>query len=147
MSESYAISAIKYDNRYWLIDKNGKALEEATSSGIQNVIPVSGIEAQVSVQGDKLNVKEGDSAKFDYLVKVLTGLVDAGIQDRVLSIDVANISNIRFDYGGRFTVELGSGENIDYKLQLLETVISKLNENDKGVINLSVDKEAHFTPK
>ena len=47
---------------------------------------------------------------------------------------------------GRFTVKLGSNENLDYKFELLLGAIAKLDSGDTGTIDLSQDKKAQFSP-
>ena len=58
-----------------------------------------------------------------------------------------NPVNAEIDYlGGRFRVKLGGRDNLDYKLELLGEVVRKLEPEDRGVIDLSQDKRAQFSP-
>jgi hypothetical protein len=68
------------------------------------------------------------------------------MQDKVTGIDMSTISNPSFDYMGRFTVKLGSDENIEYKFGLLQSAVQQLKDGDYGTIDLSIDKQAHFSP-
>ena len=61
-------------------------------------------------------------------------------------IDMSSAANPVFDYKGHFTVKLGSNENLEYKLGLLVSAVEKLKENEYGVIDLSIDHQAHFSP-
>ena len=43
-------------------------------------------------------------------------------------------------------MKLGANENLEYKLGLLVSAVEKLKENEYGVIDLSIDHQAHFSP-
>ena len=62
------------------------------------------------------------------------------------SIDMSSIGSISFIYLNRFTVLLGTGENIDYKMILLRDMLAQLKPQDKGKIDLSRDNKYHFIP-
>lgn len=145
ITESYPLASIGLDGEYWIIDKNGKLLEKTDASGIQNTISVKGIIPVEPVPGRKVAVAETSGTQLKYLTNILDAIMSAGIQNKITWIDVSNIANISFDYDGRFTVKLGSGENIEYKFQLLFKVEAQLDDSDRGTIDLSTDKEATFS--
>jgi len=53
---------------------------------------------------------------------------------------------ITVDYADRFTVKFAWDADFDYKLQNLQVVISKLEVNETGVIDLTRDGVANFIP-
>ena len=70
----------------------------------------------------------------------------AEISDQVGALDMANVGSISFSYGDRFTVILGNGENVEYKLVMLGDIMAQLSTDDKGKIDLSDEIAAHFIP-
>ena len=147
VTESYPIASIKLDSNYWIIDKNGKLLEKTNSAGAAGTISVSGIVPLEPIVGQKMTVAPENGTQYAYLTAILNVFLTLDMQDQVTWLDMESAANISFDYEDRFTVKLGSGENTDIKLKLLLDVIEqKLDGNDTGTIDLSTDKEAHFTP-
>ena len=62
-------------------------------------------------------------------------------------MDFSKQYDIRFNYLERFTVEIGSTENLDRKLQYLHTIIEeKLGDNARGTLDLSDIQTARFIP-
>ena len=57
------------------------------------------------------------------------------------------IYSLSFDYGDRFTVVLGSGENTDEKIRLLLAVEQKLGPLEKGIIDISDTENIRFRQK
>lgn len=147
ITESFPIASIAVDGFYWLLDKNCKLLEKTNAVGAGNSISISGITLTSPTAGQKIDVPVGSETQLSYLKEILNQILYLDMHDKITWLDMNNIANITFDFEGRFTVKLGTGDNVDYKLQLLADVVSqKLDEHDEGVIDLSTDKEAHFTP-
>lgn len=146
VTESEPIAAIKVDGSWWIVDQKARALEEAEQQKIAGKIIISGIEPTSMVEGKEMIVDEEQETKLQYMIDILTALYKAGISDKVGSLDMSNIGNIRFAYTDRFTVILGGGDNPEYKLTLMNDVISQLNPDENGKIDLSRDGEPHFIP-
>lgn len=146
VTESKPIAVFKSGDRWWIMDQKARVLEETDEISASQKIMVSGIEALSAVAGQQIRVNESDATKLKYLVDVLYAINNAGISDLVGSLDMSNIGNIKFTYTDRFTVILGSGENTDYKLSLMQNVIAQLTSDEKGRIDLSREGESHFVP-
>lgn len=146
ISESYPIASIKIDDSYWIIDKNCRLLEETDFAGAENTITIKGVTPVSPVAGQKISLGDFSETQLVYLSRVLTELLEQNIQDKVTWIDMSNLSEITFDYDGRFTVELGRGENVDSKFVLFIEVVAKLENTDTGTIDLSTDDKAYFIP-
>lgn len=68
------------------------------------------------------------------------------LQD-VENLDVSNIANAQFKYLKRFTVKLGKNGYMENKLGLLLGATSKLDTEETGIIDVSENKKAHFSPE
>ena len=92
--------------------------------------------------------------EFDALQAVAHHAVDgvaaaaAHAYDAGGEMDLSEQYNIRFTYLGRFTVKLGSTEELAKKLRFLHAIVEeKLEPNVSGVIDLSDPQKARFVPK
>jgi cell division protein FtsQ len=146
VSESQAIAYIQLDSDKWIIDRSGKVLGKAEDTDAASLIRVDGITLQQPVVGEKAPTAAEDAAKMTYLADILDQIQTRGMQGYITELDMSTISNPSFDYMGRFTVKLGSDENIGYKFGMLQSAVDGLKESDSGTIDLSIDKQAHFSP-
>ena len=147
VSESGSVAVIQTDSGLWLIDRYCRLLEECKTQDAGNYIKVKGVSAVKPKKGDVISVADEDKPKAEFLSGILTAMSDRSMTADVDSLDLSNITNAEFDYlDGRFTVKLGSNENLDYKFELLLGAIAKLEAGDTGTIDLSQDKKAQFSP-
>lgn len=129
----------------WLIDRNGKLLENTPSSqptGLTRIYGVTLVDPQI---GKKVEILQEDTKKPLFLL--LNTAEDDGILQDIGGMDFSQQYAIRFNYLGRFTVKLGSTEDLDKKLQYLHTIIEdKLGTNARGTLDLSDIQTARFIP-
>ena len=82
------------------------------------------------------------------LIAVLTALEHSRIIGQVSLVDVTNVSDIRLEYPQLLTVRLGDSERMEYKVDYLAAAIEKLEENQSGELDLTLEytEDAIFTP-
>jgi cell division protein FtsQ len=146
VSESQAIAYIPLEKDNWTIDSTGKILGKAEGTAAAKLIRVDGITLYHPTVGEIASTEAEDAAKVTYLADILDQIQSRKIMDYVTDIDMSTVANPSFDYLGRFTVKLGSDENIEYKFGMLLSAVSQLKDGDYGTIDLSIDKQAHFSP-
>jgi hypothetical protein len=71
---------------------------------------------------------------------------DRGLVSGITRIDFSDTDDVQFSYGGKYTVVLGDGSNIEHKFGMFVAVLDKLIAGDVGIINVSDGKTAHFSP-
>lgn len=146
VTESQPIAVVSYNGTWWILDQKGRVLEKLDdNTAVRKKIEVQGISPTSIAIGRPLIVGDSEQTKLLYLANVLSALQSAGIASDVRSIDVSNIGNIKFDYAGRFTVILGTGEDADYKMVKFQDVMAKLMPDDRGKIDVS-NNPARFIP-
>ena len=97
--------------------------------------------------GETLSTGSADEGKADYLAEILDQLQERGIAGNVTRIDMTDLTNPKFDYLGRFTVELGPRGDTEYQFAKLLSAVAQLTENDRGTIDLSLEgARAVFSP-
>lgn len=138
----------KDDKEYsdlYIIDENCRVSEKLKEDG--DYIEVIGLTATDVKRGSVITVDKEDETRLTFTQAVLNRLGDDGISVDVTWVDMTNISRITFDYKGRFTVNLGSAEKLEYKLSRLDGIVSQLKSTDKGVIDISEEGRAFFDPQ
>lgn len=147
VEESGGLAVIDTDSGLWLMDKSSRLLEPCPPGEIGNYIRIIGLGAVKPEAGKKANVAEDDKLKLDYLQPLLEAIAANELKPEIASLDLRNPVNVELDYqNGRFKVRLGGRDKLDYKLGLLREVAEKLEPEDRGVIDLSQDKRAQFSP-
>lgn len=139
VTESQPIAAVRVNGEWWVIDQKAKVLEKTDDSDAVKKIEISGIAPTSMIIGQTMSVDPSEKTKLEYLINVLSAIQSTNISGHVSRLDVSNIANINFRYSDRFNVIFGSGDNADYKVVLLTKIIDKLEPDDKGKINLSID--------
>ena len=147
VTETVPVGIVRVGINRWVIDEECRALGEYNSDTDSELMTISGIIPTKAKQGEVLTVDAGDASALNHLSKALKAFKNIGILKGISWIDVSNISNIEFYYDTRFKVELGSSENIDYKLTKMLKVIDKLEDSDKGKLYLSTEGKTIFTPE
>lgn len=129
----------------WYIDKTGKVLSKAEQP---NGIAVVGFTPEGATAGYSLTTVEGDETKLTQLTALLEALENNGIAANVSVIDLSTDYNPKLTYDERFIVELGTIDDIDYKLEYLIAVRELLTDSQSGTIDLTLDSDnmAHFRP-
>lgn len=145
VTESHAIACVTAEDGTWAIDRNCKLLSKAGGDDLRGLIRVEGLVPIAPEPGQLLAPGEAESPKVSYLAEILKQIDALDLRGNISYIDISGISNPTFDYLGRFTVKLGSNENVEYKFQCLLSAVEALSEGDRGTLDLSIDKRAHLT--
>jgi len=146
VTESQTLAYIPLGSDMWTIDSSCKILGKTDATGAASLIRIDGIELSKPIVGQTASTTSEDAAKLTYLADILEQIQGRAMQDKVTYIDMSTIANPSFDFMGRFTVKLGSDENTAYKFGLLVSAVQQLKDGDYGTIDLSIDKQAHFSP-
>ena len=129
-------------NKLTIVVAESKAIAYLSADGL---IRVDGLTPIAPEAGQQIAPGEAEKPKVIYLSAILHQIDSLGLREDVSYIDISGISNPSFDYLGRFTVKLGSNENLEYKFQCLLSAVAALSEGDRGTLDLSIDKRAHLT--
>ena len=123
-------------------DSNLGKRAEAGSGAL--IVGVGLSEPQV---GQKMAAVEGQERKMEQLQELFNALEEKGMLPGVSKIDFSEDGVISMDYAQRFTVKFAYGADFVYKLSNLNQVIEQLEENEEGIIDLTVDGRANVIPR
>lgn len=130
----------------WLIDRNGKLLEKAGAQSAGKLTLVRGVTLWEPQVGTYAKFSDEDVKKP--LLLLLNTAEEDGILQNIGEMDFSEQYNIRFTYTDRFTVNIGSTENLSKKLRYLHLIVEeKLGTNAVGVLDISDTQKARFVPK
>jgi cell division protein FtsQ len=148
VSESIMLAYVRFNGELWAVDSGCKVLEAVGQSRAEGLIEITGVEVGSPIKGGKLTGDGAEASKITYLAEILSGIQSREMQSSINNINLGNLANPSFDYLDRFTVKLGKMEDTEYKLNLLNRAIEKMEPGDAGTIDLSMsaDRKAHYSP-
>ena len=130
----------------WVVDYKGYLLERVERSGTVTGIEVRAGESLVTpFPGGE--IKWATAGKRDAYVALMAGIEKQGILNKVGIVDVSAIYDLEFSYENRIFIALGTTQDLDKKLNMLNAVLPKLAPTDRGRLNVSNLGEARFTPE
>ena len=159
------------DGDWWLITSEGKVVQQipgTTSGGYTTVLgvqidnPVPGEEAtaleavpevtEETKAGEKDEKKEGNSLleapvvvsanmRLKSALRILKALEDNDIVGDAATVNVENIEKIELWYGQKYQVNLGSTEQLEYKVACMYDAILQMSEYQNGMLDVSFTKK------
>ena len=146
---TYAVADTAGD--WYLITANGKVTEKVEAREAKSHIQVTEPIIDPPTVGEiiKVHAAEGEElaaqGQLNALTSILTEIENAELVKQIVSVSVPSSYHITVSYEGRFEVDLGNTERLDYKLEFLKKVIAEQKEYASGTIDLSLSEgeEAH----
>ncbi len=159
LSVAYAI-ADDADN-WWLMDAQGKILEQTSALEAKAYTQVLGITVTGPQAGQQAVATEPEPAteletdesgateevtvpvtvrgreKLDAAVMILQYLEDNGVLGEMASIDVTDISNMEMWYSDRYQILLGDATQLNRKVKSVKLAIDQMSEYQTGVLDAS----------
>lgn len=136
-AETYNIA---YDGGVLSVSKNGKIIETKEQSQ-GNVIQINGFDPVSTKDGDTLRSK--DSQK-DKIFQALKKAIRSDLKYKIDSIDITDKYNIIIQIDSRIIFKAGSWSDIDYKIELAESAVAKLDDGSKGYLTMVGSNQVSF---
>ena len=148
VTEGKAAASVRSEyDEYWLIDDKGKLMEQVNADRAASVTQISGVSALLPVAGDQIRLSQEDQQRLDVALELLQQLERYDLAGQIVSIDVTQLYNIVMYYTDHFEIQLGSTEELDYKIKYLAYALESL-DGKSGLIDLTFDQDriARFLP-
>ena len=146
---TYAVTDTEGD--CYLITANGKVTEKIEAREAKSHIQVTELLIDPPTVGEMIQVHAAEDealaaqGQFNALTSTLSEIEDAELVKQIVSVSIPSSYRITVSYEGRFEVDLGNTDRLDYKLEFLKKVIAEQKEYASGTIDLSLSEgeEAH----
>lgn len=148
VTEGRAAASVRSEyDEFWLIDDNGKLMEQVNEDRAASVTRIDGVSALLPVAGDQIRLSAEDQQRLDVALELLRQLERYDLAGQIVSMDVSQLYDIVMYYTDRFEIQLGSTEELDYKIKYLAYALESL-DGKSGLIDLTFDQDriARFLP-
>ena len=111
--------AVVQDGSAWLVSSRGKIVDQLDAAAAAEFGVISGCQLLSPSVGTKLALSTDFVSQQESLLELLAALDAAGMLEQVDGIRLDDLSMIRMDYDGRFTVKLPYGADYNRKIMIL----------------------------
>lgn len=143
ITEGTVCAYIKHGEQFISIDKNGKTIEKAEKAEDKPIL--MGLDGTDVTIGTRIKPTKPDA--FKTALKYIQYIKDYAIPN-VTAIDVTNPLDVTIYIGNAGqAVNIGTDENMSYKMAYLKTVLEKIPENSRGTLDLrDIEEGAVYRP-
>ena len=146
ITESQALAWVELEGQRWVLDRSCKVLTQADRTETSELIRIIGV-TPVNPSVNNTLEHSGDADVVTTLSEILDQVQRRGMAGTVDYVDVTDISAPVILVEGRFTVQFGSSETIDYQFGKLVSALSQLTSADRGTLDVSAaGEEVTFSP-
>ncbi len=141
--ECVPVAILSTSSGDFIIDVNGKLLEKVGFDEQNDFCVIKGVALTEPEVGTYSNFSQQQQQNPLFLL--LNTALNNGILENIGEIDIAHAYDISFTYLERFTVEIGTTEELDKKLRYLDVLVNEeIGANEVGTIDVSDITVARF---
>lgn len=146
IKESKAMAYLPIGAELWTMDHDCKILGNAAEGEEGSLIQIVGFKPGTLFIGEPLSTEDGNDRAVNFLRDILNQIQGRGMTGQITKIDFTDVNNVSVSYGGKYTFKLGDPYNTAHKFGMIEYAMLQLKEGDIGIIDVSSDVNAEFTP-
>lgn len=138
--------ALVQDGSAWLVSAGGKIVDQLPEREAGQYGRITGCQLLAPAVGTSLALATEYAAQQSSLLDLLKALDGAGLTENVDAIRLDELSDLKMDYIGRFTVRMAYGADYEWELQKLTLTLAdeKIQSNMTGTIDLRLKSEEVF---
>lgn len=135
--------ALVQDGSAWLISASGKIVEQLPEGEAEPYGRISGCELLAPSVGTSVALATEYASQQSSLLDLLKALEDAGLTENVDGIRLDDLSYLKMDYIGRFTVRMAYGADYSWELKKLTATLAQeaIQSNMTGTIDLQLKSD------
>ena len=119
------------ENKYYLISKNSKILEEREEP-ITEYITIIGVNFSISDLGDMIY----EDPDIKNIIHEISDACESKNLNLIKSIDISDKNNIILNYDNRINILFGDYKDIEYKiLTISEIILNRINNTETGTLD------------
>lgn len=167
IEEASVVYAIQdEDSVWWLINSNGRIVEQTNTANARNYTKVQGVTltapqpgaqsiateplpTETNAEGEYLPVAVTGASQLNAALHILQALENNDIVGSAASVDVTRLNDIILWYGTQYQVNLGGTDNMDYKIACMNDAILQMSGYQTGILDISfttMTDKVIFTP-
>ncbi len=161
--EAVVYSIQDQDGVWWLINSDGKVVEQSSSTNAKNYTQVLGVTLyqpqpgeqgvateQAPVPTDSSDPTDPSAPSAETMPVLITGMQRLNAALKILqalelndivgdaaSVDVSQLQDIILWYGTQYQVNLGELENIEYKIAYMKSAVMQMSDYQTGILDVS----------
>lgn len=130
--------ALVQEGSAWLISSGGKIVDQLPEREAGDYGRITGCELLAPSVGTTLALATEYASQQSSLLALLKALDEAGLTENADSIQLDELSYLKMDYIGRFTVRMAYGADYEWELKKLTATLAKeqIQSNMTGTIDL-----------
>ena len=138
--------ALVQDGSAWLVSAGGKLVDQIPEREAVQYGRITGCQLLAPSVGTPLALATEYAAQQSSLLDLLAALDSAGLTENVDAIRLDDLSDLKMDYIGRFTVRMAYGADYGFELKKLTLTLEdeKIQSNMTGTIDLRLKSEDVF---
>ena len=144
VTECEAVAVIRDETGgKWLINAQCKVLEQVTAETLVDTDGLTVVEGAVALAPQAgMELQLAQQEQLSALKSLLGALEKTVLLPKVESVQVERTYELVLFYDGRFEVQLGGTDELEYKARYLEEiVVHQLDENKSGLIDLTLEED------
>jgi len=122
--------------RYAIIDERGRILE--VSHEAFDIPIFQGLNVDNLIPGESLTASGAVNA--DIAIAILNEMINNGISDKIVSIDITSLTQITMNYENRINVMLGNANDLEYKIMFFSHIAAEISPHEHGVLDMSLEE-------
>ena len=152
LSVAYAIKSS--DGDWWLINSDGRVVEQVTVNEAKNHTQVLGVrleDPQVGntavasdevpqetlASGEPIPLSVTGAQRLNAALQILKALEANDIVGDAASVDVTSLEDVTLWYGSRYEVLLGDTAKMEYKIACMNDAILQMSDYQSGILDVS----------
>ena len=147
VTECRSTVAVEQEEVAFLISGSGKIVDTATIGSVEGCALVTGLTLDQPQLGKSIQADSDNERACQVLLELLDRLYDKDMLGNVQAIHLEDPSRITLRYLDRFDVIIPWDADFNYKLDYLLAVVEKLEDNERGTINMTQDRKVNFIPE
>ena len=133
----------------WYINTEGRVLGNSVEGFRGQIVELSGFTITAPKTGEKAVAAEEKEENMEAALQVIAQMEGTGLIDQITALDAEKSYDLKVFIEDRLEIQLGSTEDLEYKIQYLQLVLEELEDYQAGVVDLTFDVKqvARFIPR
>lgn len=144
VEKAIPIANISQSYGYLLVSGSNRVLEELKEAPREGLIIITGYNPAQGTIGMEL---QSEDEKLDNVLKTLTAAVAECNDERIVSIDMKEQSDILVQFGENIVFHMGSSSDAVYKLRLAAKTIEQLNPSKRYRLTMIRNNQISVIPE